>query len=134
MKIDREVYRYIEYELLHYEDSKKELENLKMEIIEASPEPSDGQPKCKGGKSDPTEQKAMKLLSNVAITKITKTINAIDRVYSTLNRDYLKFFEWNYIKRAGIVKTCREVNISEKTYYRWKDNIVYSVGRELGLI
>lgn len=76
----------------------------------------------------------MKLVSSTAIIKLENTINAIETVYNQLNRDYKKFFEWSYIEKAGIVKTCREVNISEKTYYRWKNDIIYATAKEFGLI
>ena len=133
MKIRKEIYKYVDYELQHYEENKKELERMKLEIIEKSPQSSDGQPRgnmC----GNPTEQKAIKLVSSVAIRKIEQNIRAIERVKNTLNSEYSKFFELNYILRVGIVKTCREANISEKTYYRWRDNIVYATGKEMGLI
>lgn len=133
MQVDKEIYKYIDYELRHYKENKEELEKLRAEIIDTSPSPADGQPR--GNISgNPTEQKAMKLISSVAIRKIERTVNAIEKVRNTLNEEYLKFFEWNYIIKAGIVRTCQEVNISEKTYYRWRDSIVYAIGRELGLI
>lgn len=84
--------------------------------------------------SNPTEQKAMKLMSNTAIIKLEHTINTIDKVYNKLSKEYKNFFELNYIKKSGIVKTCAETNISEKTYYRWKNNIVYEIAREFGFI
>lgn len=133
MRIDREVYKYIDYELLHFEDSKRELENLKMEIIETSSAPSDGQPRG-NITGNPTEQKAMKLLSSVAIAKITKTINAIEKMRISLNPEYLKFFELNYVKKVGIVKICQEIGIEERTFYRWRDYIIRATGKELGLI
>lgn len=133
MKIDKKVYKYIDYELQHYKENKKELERLREEILEKGTSPADGQPRGNAvGK--PTEQKAMKLVSSTAILRIEKNLNAIDRVYNTLNPDYQRFFEWNYLKQAGIVKTCKETGIEERTYYRWKDNIIYNVGMELGLI
>lgn len=132
MRIDKKVYKYIDYELLHYEDNKKRLDEIREEILEASPLPPDGQPHGQGSTSNPTEQKAVKLISSVALMKIEKTIGAIDKVYDHLENDYKKFFDWNYKRNAGIVKTCQEVNISEKTYHRWRDRIVYMVGEEMG--
>lgn len=133
MRIDKRVYKYIDQELQHYEDNKKKLLQLREEIIEASAAPSDGQPRG-NATGNPTEQKTMKLVSSVALLRIENTVNAIEKVYNQLNDDYKLFFDWNYKNGAGIVKTCQEVNIAEKTYYRWRDNIVYSVGAELGLI
>ena len=134
MKIDKKVYNYIDYELQHYQENKKKLEELRSDIIEASPEPSDGQPKGQGGTSNPTEGKTVKLMSSISILTLEKTIKAIDTVKDKLNEDYKKFFEFNYIKQAGIVRTCNEIPISERTYYNMKEKIVIAVGQELGLI
>ena len=134
MRIDKKVYKYIDYELQHYEDNKKKLDEIREEILEASPLPPDGQPKGQGGTSNPTEQKTVKLISSVAIMKIEKTIQAIDKVYDCLETDYKTFFDWNYKKNAGIVRTCQEVGIAERTFYNMRDKIVYNVGMELGLI
>lgn len=133
MKIRKEIYKYIDYELQHYEENKKELERMRNEILEASPSHADGQPRSNMG-GNQTEQKAIKLVSSVAIRKIEQNIRAIERVRNTFNSEYSKFFELNYILKAGIVKTCQEANISEKTYYRWRDNIVLLTAREFGLI
>ncbi len=133
MKIDKKVYRYIEFELQHYEKNKKKLEEMRTDIIEESPEPSDGQPKGKNGNGKPTERKAFKLMSSTALLKLEDTITAIEKVKNQLNDDYTKFFELNYIKQAGIVKTCNEIPIGERTYYNMRDKIVYAVGQEMGL-
>ena len=133
MRIDKKVYKYIDYELQHYEENKKELERLREEILEASPAPADGLPRGNAPRN-PTEQKTMKLVSSTALLKIESTIKTIDKVYDQLNNEYKLFFDWNYKKSAGIVRTCQEVNIAEKTYYRWRDSIVYNVGMELGII
>lgn len=134
MRIDKKVYKYIDYELQHYEENKKRLEELREDIIESSPLPPDGQPKGQGGTSNPTERKGIKLTSSVALIKIENTINTIDKVYVQLDSDYKKFFDFHYKKGEGIVRTCQEVGIAEKTYYRWRDNIVNLVGKEMGLI
>lgn len=133
MRIDKKVYKYIDYELQHYEENKKKLDELRLDIIDSSPEPSDGQPRG-NSTGNPTEQKGMKLVSSIALLKIESTIKVIDKVYNQLNDEYKLFFNWNYKENAGIVKTCQKVNISEKTYHRWRDNIVYATGKEMGLI
>lgn len=133
MRIDKEVYKYINHELQHYEENKKELERLKTEIIEQSPAPADGQPRG-NTVGNPTEQKTMKLLTSAAILRIERNIRAIDKIYNQLNKEYKRFFDLCYIEQVGIVKTCNDIPISEKTYHRWRDNITYSVGMELGLL
>lgn len=133
MKIDKKVYNYIEFELQHYEENKEKLKEMRADIIEASPEPADGQPKGQGGTGKPTERKTVKLMTTIALIQLEKTITAIENVKDRLNDDYKKFFEFNYIKQAGIVKTCNEIPIGERTYYNMRDKIVYAVGQEMGL-
>lgn len=133
MKIDKKVYKYIDYELQHYEENKRELERLREEILDKGTTPADGQPRS-NTTGNPTEQKAMKLVSSTALLKIERNLKAIDRVYNQLSEEYRRFFEYNYMKQVGIVKVCQEVGIEERTYYRWKDNIIYNVGMELGLL
>lgn len=133
MKIDKKVYNYIEFELQHYEENKEKLKEMRADIIEASPEPSDGQPKGQGSTGKPTERKTVKLMTTIALIQLEKTITAIENVKDRLNDDYKKFFEFNYIKQAGIVKTCNEIPIGERTYYNMRDKIVYAVGQEMGL-
>lgn len=134
MKIDKKVYGYIDYELKHYSENTKKIDEIRANIIEASPEPADGQPKGQGGTGKPTERKGIKLVSSTSLLKMESTNNAIKKVYSQLNEAYKDFFDWNYIKQVGIVRTCQEANISEATFYRWRDKIVYAVGEEMGII
>lgn len=122
MKIDKKVYNYIEFELQHYEKSKKKIEEMKTDIIEEN-EPL--------GK--PAEKKAFKLMTTVSLIQLEKRVQAIEKVKESLNEDYKKFFEFNYIKQVGIVKTCNEIPICERTYYNMRDKIVYAVGQEMGL-
>lgn len=76
----------------------------------------------------------MKLVSSTAIIKLENTIKAIENVYNQLNEEYKNFFDWNFKRHAGIVRTCREIGIEERTYYRWRDNIIYNAGMEMGLL
>ena len=76
MRIDREVYRYIEHEMYHYREYQKELREYEEEILEGSPEPPDGQPKG-SGTSNPTENKALKLITPKGYREMEKTISTI---------------------------------------------------------
>ena len=134
MKIDKKVYNYIEFELKRYEENTKKIDEIRANIIDAGPEPADGQPKGQGGTGKPTERKGIKLVSSTALLKMESTNDAIKKVYKQLDKNYKDFFDWNYKKQVGIVRTCQEVNISEATFYRWRDKIVYAVGEEMGII
>lgn len=133
MKIDKDIYKYVNKELQRYEETKRTLEEDRAGTIDASPTPPDGQPKG-NGTGNPTESKALKLITCKRLQKMEEVVNAITKIYESLSPEYRKFFDVVYIQHYGKVRACIEANLSEKTYYRWKDNIVEAVARELGLI
>lgn len=134
MKIDRRVYKYIEYEMYHYTEYKKEIANAREEILEGSPAPSDGQPRG-SGTGNPTERKALKLSMSIGYAAMEKTVNAIDSALSMLTERHRKIFEMIYIrKRKDRYSMSDDLYISYDTLNRNKNEIVVMVGRELGVI
>ena len=134
MKIDRRVYKYIEYEMYHYIEYKKEIANIREEILEGSPEPPDGQPRG-SGTGNPTESKALKLSMSIGYAAMEKTVNAIDNALSMLTDRHRKIFEMIYIrKRKDRYSMSDDLYISYDTLNRNKNEIVVMVGRELGVI
>lgn len=134
MKIDRRVYKYIEYEMYHYTEYKKEIANAREEILEGSPAPSDGQPRG-SGTGNPTESKALKLSMSIGYAAMEKTVNAIDSALSMLTDRHRKIFEMIYIrKRKDRYSMSDDLYISYDTLNRNKNEIVVMVGRELGVI
>lgn len=132
LELNKKVYEYIDFELKHFEESKKLLDIMEIDIIEEKAS-SDGQPRG-NTTGDPTQQKALKLISNVALARIQYTVDAIKRVYENLTEEYKDFFDWCFTKDAGKVKTCEKVHIAPRTYNRWKDKIIYATAKELGLL
>lgn len=134
MKIDKRLYKYIEYELYHYEQYKKDIQLMREEILEGSPMPPDGQPK--GSElSNSTESKAIKLNSSVAIMRMEKTVAAIEQTIKRLNDLQKTVFELVYIAgRKDRYKMCDELHISIETFKRCKQTIILSTGTELGII
>ena len=134
MKIDKRLYKYIEYELYHYEQYKKDIELAREEILEASPSPLDSQPKgTKLGNS--TESKAVKLNSSVAIMRMEKTVAAVENVAKRLNDLQKTVFELVYIAgRNDRYRICDELYISIETFKRCKQTIILNMGAELGIL
>lgn len=67
--MDIRIKKYIQYKVRTLEERRQELvklkakrEELRREIMDASPETPDGQPRGKGGTGDPTQRKALKLI------------------------------------------------------------------------
>lgn len=134
MKIDRRIYKYVEYEMYHYNEYKRNIETVREEIIESSPLPPDGQPRG-GINSDPTQRKALKLSMSVGYAVMEKTISAIDNALSMLTERHNRIFEMVYIKkRKDRYSMSDELFISYDTFNRNKNELVEMVGRELGVI
>ena len=131
MKLDKNIYKYVEHELYNYNNSKKELEDLKYEVIEFSKK-SDGLPKG-NNISNPTEDKVFKIIENERITYLSKIIKNIDHVLNNLDEIYRKLFKLKYIEKNTAKYIFRELNISERTYYNYKNNIVLKVAKRLGI-
>lgn len=134
MNIRRANFRMIEAELYYYEESKKYLELLKKEIIESTPSQ---EVSVQSGPGDPTQAKAIKLVNNREILEIERRLNAIDRAIEILKtsnepRKYellkMKYFERKYTD-IGI---CMELGISERTFYRWRREIIELIANFLG--
>ena len=134
MRIDREVYRYIEHEMYHYREYKKELMEYEEEVLEGSPEPPDGMPKG-NGTSNPTENKALKLVTPKGYREMEKTISSIDTALNLLSERHKKIFEMVYLrKRRDYYGISDDLHISFRTFQYAKKELILTVGRELGAI
>ena len=132
MKIDVRLYRYIEYELYHYEQYKKDIQREREQILESSP-PLDG---IKGsGWGSPTEGKAMALSTSAGLRAMEKTVEAIEEVLSRLTERHRRIFEMVYVKgRTDRYGISNELFISYETFNHNKRELIYAVGRRLGVI
>lgn len=133
MKIEKSVYRYIEYELYHYEQYKKEIQIGRDDIIEGSPS-FDGQPKG-NNIGNPTERKGLELLTSKALRGMESVVVAVDAMKKLLTETHYKLFVACYIqKRRDRYSLCDELGISEATFTRYKRQVVEFIGLELGVI
>lgn len=131
MRVDKSVFKYIEYELYAYEQTKKEVESYKEYIIEGTPTMD-----VRGGSgiSDSTASKSIKLLSSAFLLKAERTIKAIDKSLEMLGEKHKKLFELKYLDCLPWREVYLEMNISDRTYFRLRRELVIIVGMQLGLI
>lgn len=132
----RAVFRYIEAELYDYHQTKKTLEELKLDIIEEGPQPDllvvNGEKNSRI--SNPTLNKTTRLLTNKRITKMTETIRAIERVCDRLPEEKQELVRYKYWDgRWSNQGVADKLNVSLATYYRWRRDVVFGVAIELGL-
>ena len=133
--LDKSVYRYIEYELFNYKKSKEELKDEEIDEIYGITEfDVNAGIRGKNQKNSKTENSAIKILSSKRIIKLTRVIDDIDCALMKLDKVYNNFFELYYKNGYGMVKTCQEVCLSERSFYNYKNKIVWTVAKEMGLM
>lgn len=133
MKIERRVFKYVEYELYNYDNTKKELERYREMILESSPAPVEV--KTQGGQiTSQTESKALKLITSSFIAHAERVINAIDKSLAMLTEDHRKLFHLKYQECLPWQEIVIEMSISDRTYFRMRRELVITVAKQLGLI
>ena len=132
VRLNKAYWRYIENELYNYDDTKQNILNLREDIIDHTPtrETVPG----KGYVSDPTEKKAVNLVSSKAIKRMTNVVNAIDRALARLTDNHRALFELKYRQALPWQQVCRELPTSERSYFRMRRELILMVAVELGLI
>lgn len=130
--MERAVFRFIEHELFSYERTKQEIQELREEIMSDSSAPRDSMP-GRGYVSDTTARKAIRLMTNTSLARMTRTVAAIDRAMCRLNENHRALFELRYKQKMPWQEVCEMIPISERTYFRMRRELVMAVGREIGL-
>ena len=132
-KLNKEVKRYLIRELKDYYDNKKIIEELRQDIIDESPKITLGVPKGKN-RSESMTNKVYKLMTNNKINRLEKMCYKISKVLEGLNDIEYQFFIRCFEKNQSKVKICIEMSISESTFHRYKNKIIYSLAEELGFL
>lgn len=131
MRINKSVFRYIEHELYSYEQTKKDLALYREKILEGTPKP---EVSAQSGPSDVTQSKAIKLTSSAFVVQAERIINAIEESLAILGEKHKKLFRLKYIDCIPWQEIILEMNISDRTYFRLRREIVAMVGQQLGLL
>ena len=127
--------RYLENELRHYHKNRKELAAMYEDIEESSPSPPNGMPRG-NGTSNPTESKAIRLMSTRAIIYLERRLNAIETVLKRYNEnsEMAKMIQMLYFDQThtafGVIG---KLHISQKTFYRWRRELMEDLANEIGL-
>lgn len=132
----KSIENFIEGELYAYHDNLKEIALRREEILEGSPAPPDGLPRG-NETSNPTESKALKLMTSRAVLCVERRTNAIGKVLEKYKGDkpMMRLIELRYFRHShtptGIME---ELKLGRGTYYRWRKELLEGIASELGLI
>ena len=133
-KLNRKVKSYILYEIEMYHENKKQLEAYRRDIIEASPQPPDGQPRG-NGMSNPVESKAIRIESSAYIRRTEQTVRAIERAFERVDHNHYRVIDMMYWRRTHTaIGVGMALKASKSTVYNWIDDVVMLVAKELGYI
>ena len=130
--LKRGTFKHIEDELYAYHQTKKAIADLRRDIIEGSPM-SDGTGIRSSEPGNPTHNKAVRLVDSKLLSQMEKTVAAIDYVMSKLPEEKINLVKLKYwqghLTDLGIQV---KLNLSRRTYYRWKADIVIDIARQIG--
>jgi RinA family phage transcriptional activator len=136
MRIRREIKGYIEAELKDYNDTLRQIGIEKNELILAGSVMDDSGVRGTDT-SNPTQQKAFKLLTNKRIKRMEETCRAIERIINDLPEEKYRLVELRYWTRPRELTDngiAMQLNIGIATYYRWSDDIIKAIAVEMGLM
>lgn len=132
-KVPRWVKKKMENELYQYWDNKKELKELQDDIINSSPEPSDGQPRG-NATGNSTEQKAIKMRTSRTILAIERRLKYVENAIARLNEEEKKIFDIIFKEKHNQKMAETYKYISKDSYYNTYNKIIYFAAVEFGEI
>ena len=135
-RMKREIRAYIEAELRDYNQTLRDIGEERQELLLATHTPDN-----LGGHSydigNPTQARAIKLMTNKRIKRMEQTCEAIANVIEALSEEKYRLVELKYWTRPQTLTDegiAREIGCDRSTLYRWVDGILLAVGIEMGLI
>ena len=133
-KLERRVRDYILYAIENYHENKRQLEEYRLDVIESKDYTIDGQPRGTDT-TDSTQAKAIKLQSSPWLIQTERTTRAIEKELKCLPQFKIKVIElvlWRKTHTATGAAIC--VDAHPSTVYRWINEIVRSIAKNLGYI
>ena len=130
-RLSKNTFKYVEQEIRQYKNNLKELNRLKNEIIQETPEKQNGRSSDLG---DSTAAKAVKLSMNRKISELEKNRNAVETIYQRLCQDKQSVMEEYWQSRYTNAGLAYKLGVDERTIRRWKQHIVYLVAAELNYL
>lgn len=127
------MYKYIEYELYHYEQYKEEIEIERERILDSSSSQPNGMPRS-NVISNPTERKGISLVESTSILAMQRIIRAVDNTLKRLTPMHKQIFNMCYVEgRDDRFKMSDELHVSYETFNRYKASLIVCVAKELGI-
>jgi len=127
---------YIEWQLEHYHEDKKQLEQYKQDLIPSTTSNYSLTAGCSSGTtSNPTEKTAIKLLTNTYILSTEKTIKIIDKVLNNCDETDKQLIDLVYWRRSYTVMGAGiKTHLSQRAAYKRINKVLAKIALEMGII
>lgn len=141
--MDIRIRKYIQYKARTLNERKKELykltkkrEELRRDVIDSSPAGMDGQPRGKGGTSNPTESKVLRLEKidkriEVLDTEIKKFADVEQKIF-LMGRIANGVYKETILKEMNPEYIAMQLGISRASLFNIKAKILEFIATELG--
>lgn len=133
--LDKRLKEFIEWELEHYPESKRQLEEYKRDMIPSATPAYSLSAGGHSGESRPTEGISFKILSDQYIIHTAQSIEAIERVLSRLSAEDKKLVDLVYWKGGhSISGAALASHTSKSVAYRRINAIITALAKEMGYV
>lgn len=133
--LDKRLKEFIEWELEHYPESKRQLEEYKRDMIPSATPAYSLSAGGHSGESRPTENISLKILSDQYVIHTAQCIEAIERVLHKLNADDKKLIDLVYWKGShSISGAALASHTSKSAAYRRINAIITELAKEMGYV
>lgn len=126
----------VEDHLYEYYQLQDEMKLINEDILHGTPNTEDSEGIRGTGISDPTARKATALGQHRRLLHLEIWTRAIEQVYDQAPRSHQRLLELRYWKGRGQAKDWDYIaailDVSERTVYRWRNEICQAVGHLVG--
>lgn len=135
LKIRKGTFKHIESELFAYHDTKREINQIKQDIIKGTASFEN----IGGGRSnipgDPTGMTATLIVTHRKIEQLEKIVSAIESVHERLSREkqmLIRLKYWTKPQPLTWEGIAQQIHISRRQALNWRDEIVFAISKEIG--
>ena len=137
-KIPRAVFRYVEHELYNYEASKRQLEELREDILSKAERPVEVV-KIGGGGSKPTgrditSETGIELVTNSALVRLSRRIIEIEEALRQLSPSHRQLFKLKYCDGRRWPEICANLHIEQSAYYKCRRELIMMAAVKMALL
>ncbi len=128
-------FKVVEHELYNYDATVNEVDRLRDEHINTPPVPPHESINIQRTESsNPTHDKAYKIMSNSVIAHMDRTINAIDKALIQLDEMHNEIFELKYRQGKNWRQIIDIAHMGQDTFFRKRRELIYQVAVNMGFI